>query len=369
MNAYRFEKVGLSYVGYGAMADRLEEQLAGRVELRPDAEVAVFAVPPQMVKPWFDGQRVATFTMWETDRIPDVYRVNLRRFDKVLVPSTWNVELFAEHHPDVSLVPLGVDTNVWCPKGSPKGCYRFMTAGSGWERKGLMDVINAFQAAGLDDAELIVKMPPTPADDPGFLQLPDNITLMYEALTVSEEVELHRSADCFISASRGEGFGLLPLQHVALGNTVIAPDHTGHADFADLFDYRISSVPTESSMKVWPDAGLWWKPVFDELVDAIRDAYSNGRQHHLTRKKRAKRAEVWSWSRSVDVLLDVWPAAGVLVECRESKPSTMMVEAVQNVYADIGRWRLRAVKGEKFPVPVETVAQLVESGVVIEIKE
>lgn len=368
MNPYRFYKVGLSHVGYGAMGDRLEERLVDRVELRDDAEVAVFAVPPHMVKPWPVQQRAATFTMWETDSVPDVYRLNLRRFDKVLVPSTWNVELFSEHHDNVSLVPLGVDTNVWYPKGVPKGPFRFLTAGSGWERKGLMDVITAFVAADLPDAELVVKMPPDPADQPAKILVPDNVTLLYEALPVEDEVELHRSADCFVSASRGEGFGLLPLQHAALGNVVIGPTHTGHQDFCDLFDYPVSSQPAVAWMAAWPNAGNWWLPDFDEIVDAMRAAYEQGRLHHLTKKKRARRVDGWSWDRSVDVLLDVWPSTGNVVASTSVGTPKMTVEAVSNVYADIGRWRLRAVKGERFDVPVETVQQLLESGVVREIE-
>lgn len=369
MSFYRFEKVGLSHVGYGAMGDRLQERLAERVELRDDAEVAVFALPPHMVKPWFAGQKAATFTMWETDKVPDVYRRSLKLFDKVLVPSLWNVELFSEYHDDVSCVPLGVDTTVWCPKGAPKGPYRFLTAGSGWQRKGLHDVISAFVAAGLADAELVVKMPPNPVDESPSMRIPKNVTLIREALKLEDEVELHRTADCFVSASRGEGFGLLPLQHAALGNCVIAPAHTGHADFADLIDYRISYETAPATMSAWPDAGSWWQPVFDELVDAMRDAYAHGRQHHSTKRKRAKRVEFWSWDRSVDVLLDVWPAAGVLADRKIVSPTTMKVKATANVYADIGNHRIRAVKGELFDVPISTVTQLLESGVIQEIEE
>ena len=50
-----------------------------------------------------------------------------------------------------------------------------------------------------------------------------------------------------------------------------------------------------------------------------------------------------------------------------SFPTTVRVEAVADVYADIGRHRLRAKRGDVFEVPVETVAQLLESGVVREI--
>lgn len=44
--------------------------------------------------------------------------------------------------------------------------------------------------------------------------------------------------------------------------------------------------------------------------------------------------------------------------------NTTEVKAVTNVYADIGPHRIRAVKNDVFSVPSETVAQLVESGVV-----
>ena len=367
MSPYRFEKIGFPHTGYGYMGEQFRQVLDGRVELRRDAEVAVFACPPHMAKDRIENQLSACFTMWETELVPQVFVRSLPLFDKVLVPSEFCRELFVEHHDDVSVVPLGVDTKLWSPKGGQKGPYRFITGGSSWNRKGIQMVIDAFIAANITDSELVVKVTEEKTGVPEDVVLPANITLIEETMTVEDTVDLYRSADCFVSGSNGEGFGLIPLQNIALGNTVIAPAHTGHLEFVDLIDYPLAVEKTPAVLEAWPDCGFWWRPLFDEMVDAMRAAADGGRRHHQTKRKVAKQVEVWSWDAAADRLLEVFPPAGVLEDVIQASVLTVPVHAITDVYADIGRHRLRAKRGDIFEVPVETVAQLLESGVVREI--
>jgi glycosyltransferase involved in cell wall biosynthesis len=367
VNQYRFETIGSPHTGYGQMGDQFRRRLADRVEFRRDAEAAVFACPPHMAKDRVHNQRAACFTMWETDVLPQVFVRSLPLFDKILVPSEFCRELFSEHHDDVSVVPLGVDIGLWSPKGGQKGPYRFITSGSSWPRKGIQTVIDAFIAADIADAELIVKLTDSTVELPTNLVAGNNITVLKETLSVDAEVELYRSADCFVSGSNGEGFGLIPLQNIALGNTVIAPAHTGHLEFVDLIDYPLASEKMPAMMKAWPDAGFWWRPVFDEMVDAMRSAAEGGRRHHQTKRRVAKQVEVWSWDAATDRLLEVFPPAGVLDGVIQAVPVTVQVQALTDVYADIGTHRLRAKRDDVFEVPVETVAQLLESGVIREL--
>ena len=288
--------------------------------------------------------------------------------DTVLVPSEFCADLFSGVAPRIKVVPLGVDTVLWKPGKIPDGPFTFITGGSSWPRKGIQQVIDAFLAANLPDARLVVKLPDWVAEDTGVTDVAPNVIIMRVNLKLADEIALYQSADCFVSGSRGEGFGMIPLQNVAVGNMVIAAGHTGHADFADLFDWNLSWRPEPAELKTWPDTGNWFVPDFDEMVDAMRAAYQVGRLHWASRKKRWRKAQEWSWDRAGDRLLEAFPAGRVCPKTGWTPLSfPVEVRALRHVEADIGDYRIRARRDEVFEVPASTVAQLVESGCVVEL--
>jgi glycosyltransferase involved in cell wall biosynthesis len=366
--AYSLRGLDAFHIGYGAMTARLADALAGRVELRDDAESVVFGLMPNMVKGWLAGQRAACLTMWETDVPPPLFRRLLPFFDKVLVPSTFCADLFAGMSRDIGVVPLGVDRDVWKPGKVPSGQFTFITGGSSWPRKGIQQVMDAFVAADLPDARLLVKLPDYVAEMPERIKVPDGVTIIQKKLPLDAEVALYQSADCFVSGSRGEGFGMIPLQNVAVGNLVIAPGHTGHGDFADLFDYNLSWTKQPAELKNWPDTGNWFVPDFDEMVDAMRDAFQRGRLHWASRQKRWRSTAAWTWDSAADRLLDLFPAGGLVTSTRLVRMEPpVTVRALRRVEADIGAHRIRADAGTVFDVPASTVPQLIESGLVTEL--
>lgn len=374
MNAYQVEGVGIGHVGYGRMALEIRRELAGQVELTEDARSVVFMVVPEMVKGWWEGQNTAVFTMWETSVVPALFRRLLPMFNRVIVPCDWNKELFDGLHPDIQVVPLGIDTQLWYPQHARKsGPFRFMTGGSGWKRKGIEQVIQAFKDAGLPDSELVIKCPPDIYDDPFHGATPqtfgDNILFIRQALRPDEERDLHDTADCFVSGSRGEGFGLIPLQQLSLGNMVIAPAHTGHLMFSENFDYPLSSKPDKAEMLHHRESGNWLVPDHDEMVDAMRSAHSRGKLSLTERKKRHGRVAHFTWANSAQKLLEAHPPAGRLTEKvwegAGLLPAT--VRANRHVDAQVGAHRIRMRRGETGQIPTCTLEQLLESGAVSEI--
>lgn len=370
MAPYNLIGVGIPHVGYGRMADELLAVLYDRVEITDDAQSVVYAMIPDMVKGWWHGQQTACMTMWETDQLPQRFHRLCPMFDTILVPCNHNQELFGTLHDDVRVVPLGVNHNIWWPvdrKSNPR--FRFITGGSGWLRKGIDSVIKAFTDANLTDAELVIKCPPYIIDDPEKFEFPPNVLFIREALSVEQERDLHMTADCFISGSRGEGYGLIPLQHAALGNLVIAPTHTGHAMFQDVIDYPLDSTPAKAFGKDYDQIGNWMVPDHDQMVDAIRAAYQRGTPTFTQRKTRAKRTLKYSWEASADTLLRVFPPSGRLSEkvWVKAGKQRVLVEAVKKVEADVGEYRIRMASGERQAVPVSVVSHLIECGLVKEI--
>lgn len=370
MNFFNIEGVNIPHVGYGRMAWEIRNAMLDTVTFSEDSEAVVFAMTPQMVKGWWHGQRTGLITMWETSVLPPPFRRLSSMFDVLFVPCDHNAELFAPYHSNIRVMPLGINHELWHPvKAVKKDKFRFMTGGSGWERKGIPQVMEAFRLANLPDSELIIKCPPDLYDEPDDYGLTDGMTMIREALDPVAERNLHATADCFVSATRGEGFGLIPLQQAALGNLVIAPDHTGHAMFSDVFDWIPSSRPQKANMLNHPECGDWMVPDMDEMVDAMRAAYEQGRPSMAERKVRAERTFRFTWGNAANILLAGLPPGGLLTE-KEWMPAGgtgRMVRALRKVEADVGIYKIRLQAGEEGLIPAVTLEHLVSCGAVTEI--
>lgn len=238
--------------------------------------VVAWVSVPTHARGWWDGQIPVLSTMWEATVIPESFRENLHAFDTVIVPSDQNVEIFSKYHPNVVKVPLGIDPDVWHyqPRQTPTDHFNFLIGGSG-KRKGTDLAVRAFRAVFPDgswgdgpEPRLILKSP-KPEDFYG-----PRITRVGGRLSAEDEVSLYRSAHCYLQPSRGEGFGLQPLQAMAQGIPTILTDAHGHKDFAYL-GMRLDSKLAKASYFIYGDAGEWWEPDFDQLCDYMRDVYNN----------------------------------------------------------------------------------------------
>jgi hypothetical protein len=88
------------------------------------------------------------------------------------------------------------------------------------------------------------------------------------------EVDLYAGAHCYLQPSRGEGFGLQPLQALAQGCPTILTGAHGHDSFAHL-GHSLSTTMAKSEYFIYGEAGDWWEPDFDELCDHMRWVYDH----------------------------------------------------------------------------------------------
>lgn len=225
---------------------------------------------------WYDSQTTSIFTMWEAMRLPEQFREWLHHFDTVMVPSDQNVELFGRYHPNVKRVLLGIDPAEWhyIERTPPDVYFDFLIGGSG-ARKGTDLAFEAFKRAfphahpSRPIPRLIMKNPR--GED---FQFDGRVMVIGGKLSAEEERDLYAQAHCYLQPSRGEGFGLQPLQALAQGCPTILTDAHGHESFAHL-GYGISAKPADASYFIYGDAGQWWEPDLDELVEAMRFVYDN----------------------------------------------------------------------------------------------
>lgn len=297
MTDVHFLRVPAGHIGYGRMGMKLEKALLDAgvsldVTLDSDAteiaNVASWAAIPAHATGWFDGQYKSILTMWEATRLPESFRENLDAFDLVMVPSAQNVEIFSKFHPNVKQVNLGIDPQDWAyrPRLPHDKEFRFLVGGSG-PRKGTDLVVRAFRKLWGNPGSwrgptpvLLIKSPTGKVLDSGENQLPlmsERMRLIPGHLTEEEERDLYGYAHVYVQPSRGEGFGLQPLQAIAQGCPTILTDAHGHASFAYL-GYPIEATQVEAAYFSHGYAGDWWEPDFGQLCEHMKFVYENYNQ-------------------------------------------------------------------------------------------
>lgn len=293
--------------GYGSMLKGFLDHLPSDVELNDKASVSVHMGVPFSPSGWWDGQHRVVFTMWETDTLPANFRHWLPLYDQVLVPCQHNLDLFSKHHDNVQYVPLGVDTKFWKPIKKPQHeGFRFHAGGSLWRRKGLDVVVKAFNSLKLPDATLHIKAAPHARDVPAG-SLGPNIHLHREWMSLKEQRDWYNLGDVFIAASRGEGFGLMPLQAIAMGIPTIVSNSTGQ----DQFSHLATGVVTCGKSKA-ETVGLWDEPNFEELRSTMLDHYRNYQAKQEKAAELQKGTADWTWGSATNKLVAALPAGKLL---------------------------------------------------------
>jgi glycosyltransferase involved in cell wall biosynthesis len=226
------------------------------------------------------GQSASLLSMWESNLLPEPFRESLDVFDTIVVPSEQNQELFSRYHDNVKFVPLGIDPEEWFPMERPKyeaENFTFLISGGG-HRKGSDLVIDAFLKV-FDGRVPDGPRPRLFIHSAKASEFPrdDRIHLITGKLNPEEERALYNLAHCYVQPSRGEGFGLRPLQAMAQGCPTIATNAHGHAAFGDLITYPLGWSLLETPPQAFHHgpAGSWWEPNFDDLCEAMEDVYLN----------------------------------------------------------------------------------------------
>lgn len=301
------------------------------------APVVCWQSVPTHATGWYADQYPVIATMWEATQLPPSFRETLHNFAQIVVPSKQNLELFSQYHPNVSYVPLGVDPKMWHPENRPGlgTFFNFLVAGSG-PRKGTDLVHRAFQAlwptAGSWGSgpipQLIMKNPR------GERFYGERIQMVTGRLTDAEEIALYASAHCYVQPSRGEGFGLQPLQAIAQGCPTILTNAHGHASFAHL-GFGISASLAPSAYFIYGDAGEWWEPDFDELCDQMRWVYDNYNEAAMAAEAWGYQAvEEFTWARTAQGMVDaIGPGrfqAALPSPHHWFKPDTQMFKVITN---------------------------------------
>lgn len=231
------------------------------------------------------GKRTAYVTMNESTRISDASKTFLNSATVVIVPSRWNAVSFSACgvNAPIRMVPLGVDPELfhYCPfPNEINDLCVFGSAGrtaNGRDRKGIIDSIEAFLTAlpFEEDARLNVKVFP----DCDVPEVSDpRVKIVRSYLSEEKMADWFAGIHCFLSAAKGEGWGLMQHQAMAIGRPIISVCFGG---VAELFDEQ-SGYPVPFRMdpakEAWKGLGHWAQPDRDGLISQIRNVYAHRRQ-------------------------------------------------------------------------------------------
>lgn len=276
------------------------------------------AVMVHLIGPYFRRWRerepkkpLIGITVWETDRLLDGGLDDLRYLDGLIVPCRWNAEVFREAGIGcpIHVAPHIVDASHLVPgelhlPGVAEGDFVFYSIGEWKDRKGMDLTVAAFCRAFTrrDPVVLVVKTGSTnerrrrrgwwwhhvgrwietPAWEVDRIRRrhPEapRVVLLTRDLSETEMGALHSRAECYVSLTRAEGWGLGAYEAAFAGRPVIMTGHGGQLDFlpahlASLVEFRLVPAAPTGELDQGYRGHLWAEPDLEHAVQLMRDAF------------------------------------------------------------------------------------------------
>ena len=263
--------------------------------------------------------------IFELDKFKENETHHLNSLDKIFVCSKWAKEVVLNNTKvkDVSVCPLGVDSETFYPKDSSAedDATVFFNCGK-WEfRKGhdiLPEIFN--KAFDSSDNVKLVMMNHNPFLKPDQQEewvsmyrnskLKDKIFFVGRAPHHNQVADVMRSVDCGIFPSRAEGWNLEAIELMSCAKDVIITNYSAHTEFCNEDNsYLIKTNDLETAYD-----GMWfkgdgnWAKMGEDQVD---QAVEHMRAVHKKKKEEGKiynsqgveTAQKFSWENSADKIL------------------------------------------------------------------
>lgn len=250
----------------------------------PQPEEWELVLSPPIFRPT-PGKRTAYFSMWESTRLPPMGASLLNMAEVVIVPSAWGATCFSASGVEKTMrvVPLGIDDKAFYFRsqetaGEPakKGVRAvFGTAGRmahGGVRKGINEVIELFQRAFPNEPDVILRVKVHP-DCPVTQPNDNRIEIKQAHLTDDELADWFAGLTCFVSAARGEGWGLMQHQAMATGRPVIACRFSGMAEYLTANNGFCVPYVLGLATGSYAGCGHWAEPDEEDFIKAMRGIY------------------------------------------------------------------------------------------------
>ena len=265
-----FERKGFLYDATFDIPDIVEERIDN--QFRDDV---VFTFEHPSTYHMLEGKFKVGILTYESTVVPPLWIEEANKhLDLLLVSSTFCRDIFVQCGMDdekIDILHYGYDPEIYTPSGPKRDLsgqtqknFKFLAVASPHKRKGLETLLQAYRNAFTkdDDVVLLVKINYVPKKKGKPFEYRDihgmfsdyrkdasapEVLLMDTFFSEQDIAALYRSANCLVSATRGEGFGMVYLEALACGLPVMVTGWSGHMDFlnhqnATLVEYRLRTA-------------------------------------------------------------------------------------------------------------------------------
>jgi glycosyltransferase involved in cell wall biosynthesis len=277
---------------------------AARREVNPNAAMLWHQQPKQEWEESPFGRNIA-ITPFETTQVPPTWVPRFNAMDAVLVPCVQNIQMMQDSgvKVPVDLIHWGVDKGKFHPVERKAGRpFTFGHMGALSKRKGTDILVRAFQAAFPKDPNVRLMCKTSNRDYPFMVFNEPRIKVKVGPTSRQELMDdFFSEIDCFVFPTKGEGFGLTPLEAMATGVPAIVTGWSGPVEYMKdevgwSLDYSMGPAVEFEEHTYKEPCGDWAIPSFDHLVETLRWAYEHP---HEVRQKGIAAAEYvaseWGW--------------------------------------------------------------------------
>jgi len=282
---------------------------------RTKNDVTIHCDVPQYFKFTNEKYKVA-FTMYEATKMPDLWRSLLNQMDLILVPCRFNRDVFISDgiYKPVRVVPLAARNAGQVLERVRTGYEPFTFLSWGQfdrdGRKGEAVLARAFaeEFEGEKNVKLILKggpswiFPHVTKEDP-------RIEFINKFISEEEMTSLMQRADCGVFPSKGEGWGLCPMEAAASGMPVIITNWSAmydwaHPDYFYLLD--IKQLEFANYPHPYYNCGYWAQVDVTELRKQMRYVFG----HQTAAKRKGLNAakyisKYYNWDNTARALVNI----------------------------------------------------------------
>lgn len=284
----------------GDIASNLENRELGYA-------IKILHTTPNVYSQFFEPNKyIVGRAFWETDKVPLDFAINLQQVDEIWTGSEYNRQAMinAGVTKDIRIIPEAIDASVTLEEIEPyitenRTDYKFYSIFEWTERKNPLALLEAYwrEFEGQDNVSLTLKtyqisFGPDKREniDQQIRKLKAKLNLkhyapiyLYRQLMDRHQVyRFHRTFDCFVSAHRGEGWGIPQMEALLMAKPIISTNCGGIHEYltqgvdAYMVGYAMTPVDNMGYNGQWYTPDQKWASInIDELRNVMRWAFEN----------------------------------------------------------------------------------------------
>lgn len=249
------------------------------------------------------------YTMFESDKIPDDWIDYLKAADEVWVPSHWCQSTFEKAGIKARVMPLGYNDNIYTyqertTSHKSRRDFTFLHYNAFNIRKGFPEVFKAFTAEfeKTEPVKLILKTTQNQSPLPITRGEYPNIECIYGKVPDNELFDVMKRSDCLVFPSRGEGFGIDPLECMATGMPAIVPNAHGITEYFSpdyMYEVKVKEkCPALYARYKGMDVGQMVVCDIDDLRKKMRWIYEHQDEAFEMGKRASEYVKGWTFAKA-----------------------------------------------------------------------